>query len=1169
MGGYSDVASTNASTLGVESGGSFVSGPGGTNSSGGSNSQSQASVVGSSDWYNAQISQREAEARATTVDNPGNANLGGNSSNGAYTPTYTDPRTGMVFASKEIAASLGYTSESPVNPYNPLTQPGSYSNYQLSHPESVAIQQSVAQKQADAANAVTNYAAYSKDLGNAATQQIMADKNLNYSQALLLQTENAKSLHEQNYYQNEYQKSIQNFAATSAATHAWAVSTGLPTGPNPYEYTGDLALGILKGYGGKSGAQIVTPTDLSVLNLPNGIGIQDAVWNQSVGRGKVDYSGYNYATDVLARAAATGEMGIYGTLKSYSSTYGDLSIPQQQDIAIAAAKTAGWNVYPEKLAENPAYGFYGLGYGRSFVSMNETPTEKATSISESLYTAKLESTAPANYFIAQTSAQQALPQDTAITRLESVFQVYGHATDITLNIIPSLFGQKFTPFADLNARTGLGAENPILTQANERLASANAGYVNYQQGYDFSAGAKELSARAAANVNAKGEWTGSKESLDLYNQQSAQFNAAVQKGINLYSTTESARQQALASGAYVVRNGDIVVNPIMLRPYGSASDWGVGAYDILMKSIGVNREQFAAYDVVRLSQPAIVPESKYGIAAGYVAGEMQKERNIENFVYGFGKELYTNPEGLVASGLSGAQIYAVTAGVGGIVGELSQGTGFAARGASVAIRAGENPFVQYALPAAFVGQNIWQATGGFTLPAAESSMNLGTSGAHLAAMGVGGVALRYSTELPELIVRGYNWATDFPEIQYGGSPLTFMVREVGTKETPTLDLTKLSNVQSDIFKESIFETPSIDLSKISTVKEFIPMQKTYEPFFEGISQERSNVGMGGSFRSQETILEPARNIEIYDVRPIIDLSKVKVGTDMQPIPANLNGRTLSMVERSRLQTQGERSFGFKASRQIAKENLERLRMNNPRATLTDKEYGPTRDVFNDHLQMINSIQTPVVLSGLKIGSMLKSESAQGMESPNILKSPSDQSYHKMQTEEHMPAIPKIQDVIKMEPNKVNNHRIREVQPILPSEYRTKESDNKITSLLEPQTQTIEDITKFPTVESPPLPPTQKPVPPLVPTPPFPTFPIIPLGGGGIGSGGGQGVWPSGAQRYSKKTYRNPVVDIEYLSNMYAPMEQHGKHHKSGGVPVRLLTGQLREAARYAKKKGKK
>jgi hypothetical protein len=77
-------------------------------------------------------------------------------------------------------------------------------------------------------------------------------------------------------------------------------------------------------------------------------------------------------------------------------------------------------------------------------------------------------------------------------------------------------------------------------------------------------------------------------------------------------------------------------------------------------------------------------------------------------------------------------------------------------------------------------------------------------------------------------------------------------------------------------------------------------------------------------------------------------------------------------------------------------------------------------------------------------------------------------------------------------------------------------------------------------------------------------------GGGAGGYGGGGYPLGGGLRTSKVNYMNPVVDIDYLSNLFAPISTgRSTPHEKSRPPVRLLTGQLRSSAKHSPKKGKR
>jgi hypothetical protein len=325
------------------------------------------------------------------------------------------------------------------------------------------------------------------------------------------------------------------------------------------------------------------------------------------------------------------------------------------------------------------------------------------------------------------------------------------ATDATVGFIPGLFNVKFSPMADMNKAVGNSNDNPALK--NAQTPKATADYINYGRSIDFKAESDYLNTRASQlettrNANSKdGVWTGTQESYDTYTKdadlfkwQSDKFNANVNTQEGLFTKIGVANQVDVKSGAYVIRNGQYVENQDMQRPYGSFSDWSQGASRVLQGVTGNTKEQFAAQETMRnaadKSNP-IVANPSYGIFGGYVAGEQQKFRNLDNAAFGFYKEAVTNPGGLVTSAYSGAQMYAVTMGAGGIIGSTAQGTGKAATVAKGIQAVGSNPIVEYGVPAVLIGKGAYDATGGFTLPASQASMNVGSSGAHLAAMGVG------------------------------------------------------------------------------------------------------------------------------------------------------------------------------------------------------------------------------------------------------------------------------------------------------------------------------------------------------------------------------------------------------------------------------------------------
>jgi len=216
---------------------------------------------------------------------------------------------------------------------------------------------------------VQGRAGYSSSLGDSGTQALM-QQGYSPSQSLLMQMEQAKStttLSDDRFFASEYQKSMQNVVEASSGYHSWAKDTGIPQAANPFEYSGDLALSLLKGTSGKSGAQATTPTDLTVLGM-TGRGAQDISWDAARGGVAPDYSSLIGPTNVLSRAMSEGIMGDYGKLGSYSSGYGSLDLFTQQKVGYKAAKSAGWDTNLDILGDNPAHQSKELGFGLGFRS---------------------------------------------------------------------------------------------------------------------------------------------------------------------------------------------------------------------------------------------------------------------------------------------------------------------------------------------------------------------------------------------------------------------------------------------------------------------------------------------------------------------------------------------------------------------------------------------------------------------------------------------------------------------------------------------------------------------------------------------------------------------------------------------------------------------------------
>ena len=353
--------------------------------SGGSSGSS--SDVGSAAWYAAEISSREATAAATTESSPGTANLGGGDVSGAGGGgTYTDPRTGMVFATEAIARALGYAPSSPppegsvggsppagyiggiFNPVTGETTGGYPSQRQMESDRASAgtniggpnYDQIVAmQTPFDSATPYLNvgvpYVAVTPQtltrpdyrapstLGDKATQELVKT-GLTYEQALFAQQQMASTPSQKAYFEMELRSALISNLAVSSERHYQSYMSGLATGPNPFEYTADLSLVAL-------------------------------------GKGSFERYGSFKLSDIetVAKAKTSGDVGPYNTrnLHSYSSALNrDLTLSEQQYIGKLVASTRPDLVIDEtrfeKLPMPKDFGYGGRDYVSS-VQISEAP----------------------------------------------------------------------------------------------------------------------------------------------------------------------------------------------------------------------------------------------------------------------------------------------------------------------------------------------------------------------------------------------------------------------------------------------------------------------------------------------------------------------------------------------------------------------------------------------------------------------------------------------------------------------------------------------------------------------------------------------------------------------------------------------------------------------------
>ncbi len=323
---------------------------------------------------------------STSLESQAAAQAAANAAAG-YGAFWSDPantEAGRELAARGNTAANPTTSDSGANPFNPLTQAGSYQNYQLSHPAATAMSERTALSAIE-----PQRAGYTSilDLGDSKTQALIHG-GMTPMDALNQQLQGAyqtQTLTDDRFFANELSKANHNNVEVSANYHAWANATGIPQAPNPFEHVGDLALGFEKGLYGKSGAQVTTPTNLSVLSLPYG-GLQDVAWMNAMdydrtgGQNQIRPD-WSQPISTIERAKSSGEMGLYGNLNSYSSGYGNLDLPTQQRIGYQAAKSAGWSVNID--TRNPAADYNALGYGMPYTppSQQDRDTEFKSTLS--------------------------------------------------------------------------------------------------------------------------------------------------------------------------------------------------------------------------------------------------------------------------------------------------------------------------------------------------------------------------------------------------------------------------------------------------------------------------------------------------------------------------------------------------------------------------------------------------------------------------------------------------------------------------------------------------------------------------------------------------------------------------------------------------------------------
>ena len=256
-------------------------------------------------------------AGSTNLNNPGaiQGDWGG-------TSTFWNNPQAVFSWQNQMSSYLGQPASS--TQYNPYTEgSAAYDSYESIRRSNNMSPTATAQNQPTYNEYITSRPGFYTDVGDSQTDVIMQQQGVSELEALRQQIDYAATtpgLTDDRFYQNELSKATQNLVEASSGYHAWGMDTGLPVAPNPFEYVGDLALGLQKGTNGQSSAYGVAPVDLNILGLPGGQGIQDAQWNMAVAYDKNQpipaFPDFTQAISTIDKARNTGEMGPYANLGS-------------------------------------------------------------------------------------------------------------------------------------------------------------------------------------------------------------------------------------------------------------------------------------------------------------------------------------------------------------------------------------------------------------------------------------------------------------------------------------------------------------------------------------------------------------------------------------------------------------------------------------------------------------------------------------------------------------------------------------------------------------------------------------------------------------------------------------------------------------------------------------
>jgi hypothetical protein len=244
------------------------------------------------------------------------------------------------------------------NPYNPLLQPGRYSNWLLSHPAAAPMQKAQAEyeyhEEMVRVSNINRYAVESRagytppeQIGDINTQRLLqqrASQNMSSEQRYALlgailesqrqEAYKTQTLSDDRYFEGEIGKWGENYVEKGSAQHFYLKDTG-QVGTNPYEYQADLAVEFLKGTPQKR-SEFFSPVSGQMSPfLPGGKGVQEYSWDKAV---------------ATARGTAQPEpVSFMGAVERLGSARGTLFAPSYE----GKAGNASIEVFGEANAKRP------------------------------------------------------------------------------------------------------------------------------------------------------------------------------------------------------------------------------------------------------------------------------------------------------------------------------------------------------------------------------------------------------------------------------------------------------------------------------------------------------------------------------------------------------------------------------------------------------------------------------------------------------------------------------------------------------------------------------------------------------------------------------------------------------------------------------------------------